>query len=178
MMRCWPLVICFLLAACSQKSADPSTSDSSGKVETHAYQIVRATTDKSFEDVVEELEFAISDHNYRITGTNNLGKALRERGNKDFPDVEVIHFCSVENAREVLQMDLGYVAMMPCRITVHVQDKKTVISLILLPEDHPNPKVNEFARRTNAEMRRIMDFALQQNAVGHPLPSTEPAATP
>jgi uncharacterized protein (DUF302 family) len=68
--------------------------------------------------------------------------------------------------------------MMPCRITVHVQDGKTIISLILLPEDHPDPRVNEFARRTNAELRQIMDFALQQNAVGHPLPSTKPAITP
>ncbi|GEM_PF-844565 len=177
-MRFWPLLICLPLAACSPKSAQPLAGNPAGTVETHAYHIVRAATGKSFDDVVQELEFAISEHNYRVTGANNLGKALRERGDKNFPDTEVIHFCSVENAGEVLRLDPGYVAMMPCRITVHVQDGKTIISLILLPEDHPDPRVNEFARRTNAELRQIMDFALQQNAVGHPLPSTKPAITP
>lgn len=177
-MRVWPLLICTVLAACSQKSTEQAAGDPAGAVETHSYHIVRAATDKPFDDVVEELEFAITDHNFRVTGTNNLGKALRERGYQDFPDVEVIHFCSVENAREVLQLDPGYVAMMPCRVTVHVQDKKTIISLILLPEDHPDPKVNEFARRTNVELRKIMDFALQQNAIGHRLPSTKPTTTP
>ncbi|MGQ0657706.1 MAG: DUF302 domain-containing protein [Chromatiales bacterium] len=143
-----------LLAACSERPAATSYAD----------LIVRTTTEKSFQDVVDELEFAISEHNFRITGENAVGKGLRERGYKDFPDVLVIHFCSLEYVREVLEIDPGYVAMMPCRITVHVQDGKTVISLILLPEDHPDLRVNAFAHRMNAVMREIMAFAIEKNA--------------
>lgn len=126
--------------------------------------IERITTDKPFQDVVEELEYAITERNLRITGANKIGSGLRERGYKDFPDIEIIHFCSLEYAREVLEIDPGYVAMMPCRITVHEQGGKTVVSLILLPEDHPDPRVSAFAHRMNGLLREIVDFALENNS--------------
>src|SRR3972149_11931629 len=91
---CVPVALCVLVGACS----DPSTAG-------HSDLIVRATTDKSFQDVVDELEFAISERNFRITGANKIGSALRERGYKDFPDMQVIHFCSLEYAREALEID-------------------------------------------------------------------------
>lgn len=138
-----------LLFACTQPASTRSSA------------IVRAVTDKSFDEVIFELDFAITERNFRITGRNTIGKGLRDRGYKGFPDVEVIHFCNLEYAREVLLIDPGYVAQMPCRITVHVADNKTVISLILLPEDHADERVNAFARRMNAILHDIVNFVLE-----------------
>lgn len=121
--------------------------------------VVRYTVDKPFDDVVFELNFAITDHNFRITGRNSIGSGLRERGYKDFPNVEVIHFCSLELAREVLLLDPGFVAHMPCRVTVHEEKGRTVISLIKLPLDSHDPRVNDFARRMNATLTEIVEFA-------------------
>ncbi|MGR8947144.1 MAG: DUF302 domain-containing protein, partial [Gammaproteobacteria bacterium] len=122
--------------------------------------IERSETSKSFDDVIFELDFAITERNYRITGRNTIGKGLRARGYEDFPDVEVIHFCNLEYAREVLILDPGFVAQMPCRITIHEESDKTVISLILLPEDHENEQVNEFSRRMNAILRDVVSFVI------------------
>ena len=124
--------------------------------------VARYATDKSFDDVVFELDFAITERNFRITGRNTIGKGLRERGYEDFPDVEVIHFCSLELAREVLLLDPGFVAQMPCRITVHEEGSKTVVSLIKLPVDHPDERVNAFARRMNATLTEIAEFAVSR----------------
>jgi uncharacterized protein (DUF302 family) len=129
-----------------------------------SHVILRGTTDKPFADVIQELEFAITERNFRITGRNTIGKGLRDRGYTDFPEVEVIHFCSLETAREVLLLDPGYVALMPCRVTVHVVDQKTVVSLILLPERHRNPKVVAFAKRMNNSLREILAFVLEGDA--------------
>jgi uncharacterized protein (DUF302 family) len=122
--------------------------------------IVRRAVDKPFADVVFDLEFAITEHNLRITSRNDIGGGLRARGYADFPDVEVIHFCSLELAREVLLLDPGYVAQMPCRVTVHVQDGRTVVSVIELPTDHADQRVNAFARRMNALLADIVEQAL------------------
>lgn len=122
--------------------------------------VVRYTVDKPFDDVVFELNFAITDRNFRITGRNSIGAGLRDRGYKDFPDVEVIHFCSLELAREVLLLDPGFVAHMPCRVTVHVEKGRTVVSLIKLPLDSPDARVNDFARRMNATLTEIVEFAV------------------
>ena len=126
--------------------------------------VVTAVTSKTFDDVIFELEFAITERNFRITGRNTIGKGLRERGYDNFPDAEVIHFCNLENAREVLVIDPGYVAQMPCRITVHTTAEGTVISLILLPDNHADKRVNDFARRMNTILREIVDFVLEQDA--------------
>lgn len=128
-------------------------------VESHAGTIERYRVDKPFDDVLFELNFAITERNFRITGRNSIGAGLRKRGYEDFPDVEVVHFCSLELAREVLLLDPGYVAQMPCRITVHVDRDATVISVVLLPLDHPDERVNAFARRMNATLREIAAFA-------------------
>lgn len=125
--------------------------------------IERSATNKLFDDVIFELNFAITERNFRITGRNTIGKGLRERGYENFPNVEVIHFCNLEYAREVLLIDPGFVAQMPCRITVHEENEKTVISLILLPEDHPDKRVNAFAKRMNGLLREIVDFVLEKD---------------
>lgn len=122
--------------------------------------VVRYTVDKPFDDVVFELNFAITDHNFRITGRNSIGAGLRERGYTDFPNVEVIHFCSLELAREVLLLDPGFVAHMPCRVTVHEDKGRTIVSLIKLPLNSPDPRVNDFARRMNATLTEIVEFAV------------------
>ena len=144
--------VAILLISCSQPA--PRSED----------LVVRVITDKSFDDVIFELDFAITERNFRITGRNTIGRGLRDRGYEGFPDVEVIHFCNLEYAHEVLSIDPGYVAQMPCRITVHVEGDATVISLILLPEDHPDERVNAFAHRMNVILRDIVDFVLEQEA--------------
>jgi uncharacterized protein (DUF302 family) len=132
------------------------------------YLIERAETEKSFHDVVFELEFAITERNFRITGRNTIGQGLRDRGYEDFPDVEVIHFCNLEYAREVLLVDPGFVAQMPCRITVHTSAEKTIVSLVLLPENHVDERVNVFARRMNAILREIVAFVVERDIAVNP----------
>ena len=153
------VLVVALLAMTLHAAADASAGS---KVSTTAanHLIVRYSVNKRFADVVFELNFAITDHNFRITGRNTIGEGLRKRGYTDFPNVEVIHFCSLELAREVLLLDPGYVAQMPCRITVHEEGGETVISLIKLPLDHPDARVNAFAERMNAVMTEIVEFAV------------------
>lgn len=140
---------------------NPAAASEAAAPVTRQALIVRGETDKSFDDVILELDFAITERNLRITGRNTIGKGLRERGYSDFPEAEVIHFCNLEYAREVLLIDPDFIAEMPCRVTVHEARGKTVVSLILLPEDHADPRVNAFARRMNALLREILAFVLE-----------------
>lgn len=126
----------------------------------HTGAVVRHVSGKSFDDTLFDLNFAITERNFRITGRNRIGAGLRQRGYTDFPDVEVVHFCSLELAREVLLLDPAYVAQMPCRITVHVQNGQTVVSVVHLPLDHPDERVNDFARRMNGILDDIVAFVV------------------
>lgn len=130
--------------------------------------MLRAHTTKAFQVVVDELEFAITGYNFRITGRNSVGAGIRQRGHAGFPDMEVIHFCSLERAREVLELDPAYIAQMPCRVMVHSEPRadggqQVVIQMILLPEQHPDARVRDFARRMNALLADIVAYALEPN---------------
>ena len=155
------LVNLLLITACDRQTGNeiPTASNESSRPSMALIEIYE--TEKAFEDVVFELDFAITERNYRITGRNTIGKGIRDRGFENFPDVEVIHFCNLEYAREVLELDPGFVAQMPCRITIHEQNDGSVISLILLPQDHPEPRVNEFSRRMNGILREIVEFVVE-----------------
>ena len=148
------LLVCMLACTTHAVASGSNTDERTGPIE-------RFRVAKPFADVVFELNFAITERNFRITGRNTIGEGLRRRGYEDFPDIEVIHFCSLELAREVLLIDPGFVAQMPCRITVHEQDGITVVSLITLPTDHADERVNAFARRMNETLRAIVSFALE-----------------
>lgn len=147
-----PLILCLLAFSCAEKPAEPES------------LIQRFKTNKTFEDVTQELDFSITEKNFRITGRNTVGKGLRKRGYENYPDIEVIHFCSLDIAKEVLDIDPGFVAQMPCRVTVHEQDDAVIISLILLPTNHKDPRVNDFARKMNVTLREIVDYVLEENA--------------
>lgn len=147
-----PLLLCLLAFSCAEKPTEPES------------LIQRFKTNKTFEDVTQELDFSITEKNFRITGRNTVGKGLRKRGYENYPDIEVIHFCSLDIAKEVLDIDPGFVAQMPCRITVHEQDDAVIISLILLPTDHKDPRVNDFSRKMNVTLREIVDYVLEENA--------------
>jgi uncharacterized protein (DUF302 family) len=131
-------------------------------VEAHAdaRTISLETRSKPYDDVLVDLEFAITQRNFRISARNDIGSGIRERGVKDFPPAMIVHFCNLTYAREALELDPLFITHMPCRVAVYVQDDRVVVSTTLLPEDARDPRANAFARKINAMLRQILSFAV------------------
>ena len=130
----------------------------SAHAETHI--IREETRTKNFDDVIFDLQFAITQRNFRITARNDIGRGIRQRGVKDFPQVMIIHFCNLTLARQALEIDIGFINHMPCRIAVYEHGDRIVISATSLPEDSDDPHVNAFSHRINGMLRGIMNFAV------------------
>ena len=123
--------------------------------------VIEAKTTKSFEDVVTDVEYAIIEYNFRITSRSHVGAAIRERGYPGFPSYQIIHFCNLTYAKEVLEIDPGFVKHMPCRITIREEEGNVIISSSLLPENSDDPRLNVFSRNINTMLRGIVDFAVE-----------------
>jgi len=119
------------------------------------------TTTKSYADVLAELEVAITERNFRITGHNKIGSVIRERDNIPFPDYDTLQFCNLTQARVMLEMSPASVAWMPCNVAVRSEGKRIVVTTHLLPTDGSDPKLTDFALRMNEELRAIVDFAVE-----------------
>lgn len=125
----------------------------------HYYQ---AKTQKPYDDVLVELEIAITEHNFRITGHSRVGKVIRDRGTINFPDYDTIQFCNLTHAKTLLLMSPHAVSYMPCNIVVYKFKDRTIVKTHLLPIDNKNKDLNHFSEKMNETLRQIVDFAVEE----------------
>lgn len=120
-------------------------------------------TRKPYADVIAELEAAIAENNFRITGHSRVGKVIRERENIDFPDYDTIQFCNLTLAKEILLMSPQAIRFMPCNVVTYTLDGKVVVRTHLLPGDSGDPTLAAaFAARMNRTLKSIVDFAAEE----------------
>nr|WP_228370169.1 DUF302 domain-containing protein [Methylococcus capsulatus] len=148
-MRHLPLLAAAALAACASKPADWRA------------DYYEAETTKPYADVMAELELAITEQNFRITGHNKIGSVIRQRDRIDFPDYDTLQFCNLTLARRMLEIEPAAVAWMPCNVAVRFERGRTRIMVHLLPETTQNPPLDDFARGMNDKLRKIVDFAAE-----------------
>jgi len=125
----------------------------------HYYQ---ASTTKPYDDVLAELEIAITEHNFRITGHSHVGKVIRERGAVGFPNYDTIQFCNLTHARTLLEMSPHSVRHMPCNVVTYQYQGKTIVKTHLLPVETENHELNQFSKKMNRMLREIVQFAVEE----------------
>ena len=125
-------------------------------------QYYQAETNKPYDDVLAELEIAITEHNFRITGHSRVGKVIRDRGTKNFPDYDTIQFCNLTHAKTLLLMSPHAVSYMPCNIVTYDFKGKTIVKTHLLPTDTENDELNQFSEKMNKVLKQIVDFAVEE----------------
>ncbi len=121
----------------------------------------QAETDKPYDDVLAELEIAISEHNFRITGHSRVGKVIRERGTQNFPEYDTVQFCNLTHAKTLLLMSPHAVRFMPCNVVTYQYNGKTIVRTHLMPTDSNNPELNAFAEKMNIMLKDIVDFSVE-----------------
>ncbi|MGR9088659.1 MAG: DUF302 domain-containing protein [Gammaproteobacteria bacterium] len=117
---------------------------------------------KPYDDVLTELELAISENNFRITGHSRVGKVIRERGAKDFPEFDTIQFCNLTHAQTILSIAPEAIRHMPCNVVLYQHQGRTVVRTHLLPTDTDNSELNRFSARMNRILKNMVDFAAEE----------------
>jgi uncharacterized protein (DUF302 family) len=119
------------------------------------------TAQKPLAEVVADAEFAIIERNFRITGSLHIGKAIRERDGDGFPDYEVILFCNLGFARQMLELDPDLINFCPGRVTIRGGATGIVVSAPLLPQNTGDARMDNLMRKLNGLIREIVDYAAE-----------------
>lgn len=124
-----------------------------------AETVLTRVIDAPFDEAVVQLTAAITAANFRVTGENDIGSGLSQRGHREFPRYRVIHFCNLELAREGLLVDPRLGAVMPCRAAVYEHRGRVLIALatgaaVVAPLE--NPALIPFQRKLDEAFRRIL----------------------
>ena len=121
--------------------------------------IYEKTSQKTLTDILEDAEFSITEHNLRIVGQLHIGQAIRARGNRQFPDYEIILYCNLTFAEKILTLAPGLINICPGRITVRGAQNSYIISAPLWPEHNDNAELNRLMHEMNGMVRTIVDYA-------------------
>lgn len=119
--------------------------------------IYQQYSEYSFEETLLNLDLAISEHNYRIIHRSQIGQAVRDRGEKDFPLSTITNFCNITYAKEMIEINSDLINEMPCTIAVREEPKKGIIVSSRLMDQHTNnEKQNQFAVKINNNLKSII----------------------
>ncbi|TAN48862.1 MAG: DUF302 domain-containing protein [Methylococcaceae bacterium] len=122
----------------------------------------QAESSKPFQEVVDDLKLIISEKNFRLTGHQQIGKAIRERDGAPFPDYDVLQFCNLGYAKEYLQIDPDGVRHMPCSLAVYSKNGKVLIVTHLLSTATGNARLDQFGVKINGLLQEMIDYAARR----------------
>ena len=140
------LVLVILLNACSTEKTDFS----------------RIESDKPLAQILDDLEFAITERNFRINNRLHIGKAISERVSSGFPDYEVILFCNLSHAQKMLELAPEFISYCPHRLAIRDTGNTRIITASLLPEDTSNAELNRVTGKVNDLVREMLEFAAEE----------------
>ena len=132
-----------------------------GCVQEDTTRVYQQLSNYNFEDTLLNLDIAISEHNYRIIHRSNIGQAVRDRGDKDYPLSTVISFCNISYAKEMMEINSDLINDMPCIITVREEKQGVIVGTKFMLENTNNKRQNDFAKRINVNLKSIVEATIE-----------------
>lgn len=120
-------------------------------------RIIEKNSPYNYQDTLVNLDIAISEYNYRIIHKSEIGSAIRERGDEDFPLSIVISFCNITYAKEMMLINERLINDMPCIITVRESNNGVIVGTRLMDENVSDKNQARFAARINDNLIKIME---------------------
>jgi len=133
----------------------------SGCKPTESSRIYQKVSYDNFEDTLQNLDIAISEHNYRIIHRSNIGQAIRDRGDKNYPLSTVISFCNITYAKEMMEINSDLINDMPCIVTVREEQKTVIVGTKFMVVNTDNKQQNNFALRINNNLKSIIEATVE-----------------
>ena len=115
-------------------------------------------TGKPFDALVESIETKVPEHKFRVLAVHDVQATLAEKGLERGP-LKIIEVCNAGFAHQALQKDPNVALFMPCRYSVHVEGKKTVVKLgrpSMISRLMPQAGLEALASQVEETLKKIM----------------------
>lgn len=115
----------------------------------------------SFEDTLLNLDIAIAEHNYRIIHRSHIGKAVRDRGEANYPLSTITSFCNITYAKEMMEINEDLINDMPCNVAVRETSSGVIVSTKLMDANTELDSQNQFAQKINTNLKSIIEATVE-----------------
>ena len=143
--------------------------------------LIEAYSQKDFAEVVRDAEFAISEHNFRMVKKLHIGEAIRQRGNRAFPNHVVLLFCNLEQTEKMLALADDFIYHCPYRVSISATRSGIRVGSPSLPMHHRPVALQQMVREINGLLEKIVAYStaeyLLPNDHSTPLDTPRPRAS-
>jgi uncharacterized protein (DUF302 family) len=118
-------------------------------------------TNKSFDEAVSAIEVKSKEKGFGVLHVHDVKATLAGKG-FDREPLKIIEICNARYANEVLKKDIKIALMLPCPVSVYVQDGKTYISTlrpIVISDFYPQADIKALAADVDETVLSIVDEA-------------------
>ena len=116
----------------------------------------QAVSPYNFAETMQNLDIAISEFNYRIIHRSDIGQAVRDRGDEDFPLSTIVSFCNITYAKEMMLINDDLINDMPCNVAVRETADGVIVSSRLMDETAGSDAQQNFAKKINNNVIKII----------------------
>ncbi|MDX1573566.1 MAG: DUF302 domain-containing protein [Methylophaga sp.] len=117
----------------------------------------QAVSPYNFAETMQSLDIAISEFNYRIIHRSDIGQAVRDRGETNFPLSTIVSFCNITYAQQMMLINDDLINDMPCNIAVRETEAGVIVSTRLMDENAGSDAQQQFAKKINMNLREIIE---------------------
>ena len=124
--------------------------------------LFRIESDKSFDEVVANIEQQVHEHKFRVLAVHDVQATLAEKGITREP-LKIIEVCNAAFADEALSKSINVALFMPCKYTVFPEGGKTIVNLArpsMIAEMVPDGDLSELAHNVENRLITVMEAAV------------------
>ena len=132
-----------------------------------SYNITREY-DRAFDDVVADVETALSDEGFGVLCDVDVQATLREKLGEEFRRYRILDACNPPLAHEALQEELPLGVLLPCNVVVYETDDGTVgvsaVDPVVMLSIVGNPDLDPIAEEVRDRFERVLGAVAKAEA--------------
>jgi len=124
--------------------------------------LVKLSTDKSVSEAAAALQAAVVANHFGVMQVHNLKETMEKKGVEFERECLIFEVCQPQQAKKVLDQNMGVSTALPCRISIYEEGGKTVLATLkpttLLAMFHA-PELKGVAKEVEDSILKIMKEA-------------------
>lgn len=92
--------------------------------------LIKLSTDKSVSEVAVALEAAIQNNHFGLMQIHNLKETMMKKGIEFASECMIFEVCQPQQAKKVLDQNMGVSTALPCRISIYEEGGKTILATL------------------------------------------------
>ena len=124
--------------------------------------LVKISTDKTVSETATALQAAVQANHFGVMQVHNLKETMTKKSVDFAHECLIFEVCQPQQAKKVLEENMSISTALPCRISIYVEDGKTILATLrptVLLALFNEPKLERVAREVEDTIVKIMKEA-------------------